>query len=479
MHFDFVFPVLNDVPNQLWFTDTKKKTKAGERSWLEARPVSELDFFINIGEELQRRGKTVAFIATTPRIQQRLRERFEEVFYAYEGLVRRRAVPAQEVWELERTYRIGSLRGWVYAERAYDWALDYDDLLPRAVHLLRYMDRFVTEHSVGVFINNIGGELIRRAMAAVGAVHGVENLIFDFVALPQRFGLTNEETGLRLPLAPEQASEEDLAWARGYLGELRGRRKPWMPASPLGFERGNFERAFAAVAATPYQKDVSIRRLLGERARRVARRIAGSALWEQVRPGERYVFFPVHLPNDTVVTLRAPQFQRQDELVQFIAERALPADTKLYVKPHIGARDSFPIDFLTKIRRLPNVRLVAPATNPHDLIEKALVTIVINSTAGFESIVHERPTVVLGKPWYAHQGLTVDVARLDDLPGAMEQALSFRPPVDRLLHFLAHYRNMTYEGTYGWADPENVAKLASVLVARLDLRSQPVAAVAS
>ena len=88
-------------------------------------------------------------------------------------------------------------------------------------------------------------------------------------------------------------------------------------------------------------------------------------------------------------------------------------------------------------------------------------------------MLHGKPTVVLGNPWYSGQGLTIDVAQLPDLPEAIERALSFTPSRDRLLNFLGQYRHLIHQGVYGLPEPGNVASIARALLAHATSPARP------
>jgi hypothetical protein len=240
-------------------------------------------------------------------------------------------------------------------------------------------------------------------------------------------------------------------------------RKPYCPVSTLGFGARNFRGAIAAIRRRSDQREVSISRLATERLRKVARRAASGRMVQRLQPEEKFIFFPLHLPNDSAITLRAPQFVRQEELIAYVAERALPWGVRLYVKPHLGGRDSFPLGMLARIRRTRNVRLIEPTINSHDLIPKAMATLVINSTVGFEAILHRRPTIVVGSPFYAGHGLTVDVQDLGSLPDAIERSFGFEPSAEDVVRLLALYRRHTHEGVYGDVDGANVRRVADAL----------------
>lgn len=421
----------------------------------------ELDFNSELATELGHAGLRVGFVCTSKAGCERLRgNKHEDVFYAYDGFRRGAPVSDDEVYALERAYGIGSLRGFVYPEQIYDWGRGYDDLIPRAVHVFRKLEEIISATGLRGFFNNVGVEVVRRAIGVLAAKHGVPNVILDFAPFPNTYVLVDTELGIRLPSITGDFTASELAFARDFVATMRAARKPYAPVSPLGFQKSNFMGAWHAFKVRKDHVDVSLEKLAVERVRRVARRGAGQVLYERPDASERFVFFPLHLANDSAVTVRAPQFQRQEDLVAYVSERCLPSGTKLWVKPHIGARDAYPIEMMTRIARMPNVRLVEPTLNPHDLIERAIFTLVINSTAGFEAIVHGKPVVVVGRPFYRGHGVTVDVDSLIDLPSDVERALAFRPDAERVEKLIALFRRESLVGTYGDRDSANVRGIA-------------------
>jgi hypothetical protein len=447
MNFDFVIPVFAEA---------------------------EVEFNDAIAQALRSRGLEVAFLTTTKRVTTRLRRTNQHVFFVYDGFNWSAPVTAQQIWELERRYRLGSMRGFVFPEHEYEWARDYETLERRAVHLFHYFETFFENNHVRWMFNTVGAELTRRVAAVIGKARGVGNAILDFAALHgSRYTLVSDEMGPRVSATPTHIAESDIQRARELLNSMMAARKPFAPVSKLGFGRANLRGAVDAFLRRNDTREVSVAKLVRERTKRVGRRIGSTFLYEPMVPDEPFIFFPLHLPNDSAITVRAPQFQQQDGLVQYVAQRALPAGTKLYVKPHIGARDSFELPFLMKLSRIPNVRLIAPTVNPYDLIEKSTAVLVINSTAGFEAVLKRKPVIVVGTPFYRRHNVTIDVDNLVDLPDAVERSLTFMPSEEDVLKFLHAYASSTFEGTYNDVRPENVERIASVL-AELGDPSKPI-----
>jgi hypothetical protein len=123
---------------------------------------------------------------------------------------------------------------------------------------------------------------------------------------------------------------------------------------------------------------------------------------------EKYIFSPLHVPYDSQITLRAPHFVEQYKPIE-MCSKYIPEGYMLYVKEHPHAKGSIPLKWLERITSLPNVKLVPPDVNPHDLIMNAQCMITINSDVGWEALIHGKPVVVLAKPFYSGFGITFDV----------------------------------------------------------------------
>lgn len=140
----------------------------------------------------------------------------------------------------------------------------------------------------------------------------------------------------------------------------------------------------------------------------IIRRARAKKFYSQPDFDEKFIFFPLHVPWDAQITLRAPHFVEQYKPVEMCA-RNIPQGYTLYVKEHPHSKGFVPLSWLEKMASLPNVKLVPPDINAHDLIRSAQCIITINSDVGWEALLHCKPVVVLADPFYSHLGLTFDV----------------------------------------------------------------------
>jgi capsule polysaccharide modification protein KpsS len=227
----------------------------------------------------------------------------------------------------------------------------------------------------------------------------------------------------------------------------------------------------AGLLFTREQIDWSPAFQITHRLHRMARR---TMLWPffSQPTAEPYVFFPLHVPNDTAVTVRAAPYQDQAAIVEYLARRTLPTGVKLFVKPHPAAFDEFSVGTMRRIAALPNVRLVHPAINSHEMISKALACIVLTSTVGYESLLYRKPVVVLGKVFYRGYGVTSDVDDPSTLPEVVARAVSSPPDAESVLRFVHAAHQATYPGDFYDFSEESHATLARAFEAkRMKLRA--------
>ena len=190
---------------------------------------------------------------------------------------------------------------------------------------------------------------------------------------------------------------------------------------------------------------------------------------------ELYIFFPLHVHNDAQTTLRAVQFFRQDYTAELIS-KSLPNGLKLYIKQHPHGAGLIPFKQINKIANLPNTRLVPPDINSHDLIEKSQAVITINSDVGWEGILHQKPVVVLDKPFYSHKGITFDVDDVIDLRTYIEKAISAKKiPKDKILTVVHAVLESQYPGSFfkpGTVDfnldKENIRKITQSAINEIE-----------
>jgi capsular polysaccharide biosynthesis protein len=93
---------------------------------------------------------------------------------------------------------------------------------------------------------------------------------------------------------------------------------------------------------------------------------------------------------------------------------------------------------------------------------------VISSTVGLEALLHEKPVLTLGQPFYAGYGITLDVDSFAQLREAVPALLEFRPDPERIRRFLHAAMRACYPGAPVLVDrsEENALALADSIERR-------------
>ena len=93
---------------------------------------------------------------------------------------------------------------------------------------------------------------------------------------------------------------------------------------------------------------------------------------------------------------------------------------------------------LRRLARIPNARLVDAAhvlARAHPRAPTAVV--VISSTVGLEALLHGRPVLTLGQPFYSGYGVTLDVDSFREIRDGRAGGAALPPDRERTLRFLA------------------------------------------
>ena len=146
-------------------------------------------------------------------------------------------------------------------------------------------------------------------------------------------------------------------------------------------------------------------------------------------PATPYLFCPLQVPNDSQVTLFAGWTGGMDGFLRALTEAAtkLPAGWHLRVKEHPSARSSL-TDALAPLVATGRA-VVDNATDSFAQVQGSRGVITLNSSMGLQAFFHDKPVVVLGRAFFARQGLVEvagDQVQLNHLFGAPD-TLTFDP----------------------------------------------------
>ena len=125
---------------------------------------------------------------------------------------------------------------------------------------------------------------------------------------------------------------------------------------------------------------------------------------------KNFIYYPLHVPNDVALTLRAPECQNQFQTISLIC--ALHNKEIICIKEH-PARIGF-LD-LRLISNIKNLRIINPSVNNYDILKKTKTIYTVNSKAGFEAILLNKNVISLSDSFYCSQKMSHGPFKLNNL----------------------------------------------------------------
>ena len=393
----------------------------------------ESDFYGRVGAELERRGHEAAHLTWSRRaaagLGPRARVLPEEM---------RRVGPLDVEREAERVverYGLPTLRDvwrtdWPCRGRSDAWCAE------RTVRHFLALERVLDELRPDVVVPEVGSETMRIAAQHVAMDRGIPVLFLLYTIFPKPLRLEVDDVRARLVDHgdPRELEPAERAELEEFSAAFRARDTPIRPhrSAPLRPRRAPLLARHVAVRALWDRDNDYLRplRWLRTQTAETLRRPLARRLYEPL--GERpYVYFPLQVADDYKLARLTPHLADQATLAAQLAG-ALPHGHELVVKEHPMSIGRNPLGLLRRLRAIPSVRLVDPHKSSHDLIGAAEAVAVVSSTVGLEALLHGKPVLTLGSPFYSGAGVTLDIEAAGDLREAVPALLRYGPEPERL-----------------------------------------------
>lgn len=180
-------------------------------------------------------------------------------------------------------------------------------------------------------------------------------------------------------------------------------------------------------------------------------------------PNNKFVYFPLHVPADVALTIRAPLFFDQCYLIEQIA-KTLDVGEVLCIKEHpamVGAISSGVIKRL--LVRNSNVTLLKPTLNNYDVMGRADRVYTINSKAGAESLLLGKEVILFGDAFYSNAPFIRRVTCLNDLFSG--SSFQFKEEVDKIEvnTYFSKVWEQTFKGELYNLDERNCQDFANAI----------------
>lgn len=162
---------------------------------------------------------------------------------------------------------------------------------------------------------------------------------------------------------------------------------------------------------------------LYDRAKRKIRNLIGvEDLYDAFSPNVDFAYYPLQMEPEISTLLHAPFHQNQLVLVRQIS-RSIPVHFVLYVKEHPQMVPFRPRAYYKELKKIPNVKLLAPSITSFEITPKAKLVLAITSTAGWEALLMGKPVITFGDQFYNAISMVKKCEQPDRLPYLVKDRL--------------------------------------------------------
>ena len=190
---------------------------------------------------------------------------------------------------------------------------------------------------------------------------------------------------------------------------------------------------------------------------------------------EKYYYFPLHFQPEASTLVAAPNYEKQLFAMDLLAKK-IPIGAKLYIKEHFSILGHREMSFYMSLKKYPNVKLISPWENSHELIKKSEGVITLTGTAGWETVLYGKPVFVLGNVFYKSFKFTNAIDNINELPDIIKDHKTKHISKDQyreeLIKYVAAYINSSKDGVSylndkKLHDKENIKNLSKIIINEL------------
>lgn len=269
--------------------------------------------------------------------------------------------------------------------------------------------------SEAIILQELGGYISVQSLFAVA-----KKLQFEHVFVEPAFfkGRVFYIINTLMPVSPSKDTKtEDYRLSKGYIEKILKGNVINIPEKDKYNYRSTFRKIFRLYQSSRLIKKIYLKYVKRQKQefnhikhhtlthlkmflRQIAYKIFNK--YTSDIPKEKYIYFPLHVPNDISLTLRAPEYLDQSLVIDYLC-RIAPLDYLVLIKEHPAMKGAFLYgDIVKLINNYDNLRFIDPNVNNFNLLKNADLVVTINSKAGAESILLKRKTVVLGPAFYSN-----------------------------------------------------------------------------
>lgn len=161
--------------------------------------------------------------------------------------------------------------------------------------------------------------------------------------------------------------------------------------------------------------------------RRLRESFINKNLMREIDKETEFLYFPLHLDEESTLLIGAPLFTNQIEVIRHII-KSMPIGYKLYVKEHpaMKLRGWHDEAFYKEIMEMPNVELLHPSVKPEEIMNNCSLVLSITSTASLEAAFYNKPSIIFADAPYSALPSVFRIKIIEDLPKIIRQALQLK-----------------------------------------------------
>ncbi|WP_448679748.1 hypothetical protein [Pseudomonas nicosulfuronedens] len=188
-----------------------------------------------------------------------------------------------------------------------------------------------------------------------------------------------------------------------------------------------------------------------------AKRLYRNIKFESPVPGERNILFTLHKQPEASIDVLGTEHSNQIELIRKISINT-PSQYKIYIKEHSNAIGDRPLSFLKSIKKIPNVRLIDPAHDSHELIKKSSLVITISGTIAFEAALFGIKSATFSPMFFNTLPLCTYIRNPSDIPRLLSESPTHSPDITKIA--FSQIINNSYQGTISdpISDPDCISE---------------------
>jgi len=163
---------------------------------------------------------------------------------------------------------------------------------------------------------------------------------------------------------------------------------------------------------------------------------------------EKFIYASLHFQPECSTSPMGGQYVHQDLMIEALIKN-IPADYKIYIKPHIygGLAQSLS----RRIKFDHRTFLVAPSLNSYEFIKNSSAVATVTGTAGWEAFLNKKPVLMFGENFYKAAPGVFSIQSSEDFILSNKKIFdeNFKIETDMIHAFLKSMQEISFEG---WVD---------------------------